>query len=356
MGGGMSQGVSVGTFRGRVRALKGKEKRGVEVNAFVCIFESVNFRNLTNMYRTYFCRLLIPSFMALCGLTLASCRNSSAPLAVDMVSTEDVLADSATHEPLLIGQDTVFCVRLSSVSDMGGSVYAKHDSVVCVMASSYGDTTTCVFVYPRTGRKEVDTSILHSVSDAVGGSYAGPYRSGLTLARHYALENMKTIMEGMADVRDISYEQGSCEYFVSPEYETSRMFNLTVSYYTYMGGVHGMHGIGGLIIRSSDGKRMELSDLLRSDYDRKKWQQLIRRGLREYFGCQTDEELRESLQVEDFSTIPMPQMSPYFTEEGLVVSYQPYEIACYAAGVPSFVIPQHELLPFLSAEGLGLLR
>jgi hypothetical protein len=123
-----------------------------------------------------------------------------------------------------------------------------------------------------------------------------------------------------------------------------------------MGGVHGMHGIGGLIIRSSDGKRMELSDLLRSDYDRQKWQHLIRRGLREYFGCQTDEELRESLQVEDFSTIPMPQMSPYFTEEGLVVSYQPYEIACYAAGVPSFVIPQHELLPFLSAEGLGLLR
>ncbi|MBP5583061.1 MAG: DUF3298 domain-containing protein, partial [Bacteroidales bacterium] len=30
------------------------------------------------------------------------------------------------------------------------------------------------------------------------------------------------------------------------------------------------------------------------------------------------------------------------TEKGIIITYQQYEIACYAAGMPSFVIPLGE--------------
>ena len=37
--------------------------------------------------------------------------------------------------------------------------------------------------------------------------------------------------------------------------------------------------------------------------------------------------------------IPLPKNPPYFTQDGLTFVYQQYEIAPYAAGMPTFSIP-----------------
>lgn len=37
-----------------------------------------------------------------------------------------------------------------------------------------------------------------------------------------------------------------------------------------------------------------------------------------------------------------------FTEEGMVFSFQPYEIDCWAAGTYHFVVPYNKLMPYLT--------
>ena len=53
--------------------------------------------------------------------------------------------------------------------------------------------------------------------------------------------------------------------------------------------------------------------------------------------------------------VPLPSWTPYPGEDGLVFVYQQYEIASYAAGMPSFVIPYDRIQPFLTEEARRIL-
>lgn len=62
-----------------------------------------------------------------------------------------------------------------------------------------------------------------------------------------------------------------------------------------------------------------------------------------YFGVVTDDELMDNLQLNNelynINNLPLPETDPWITKDGVFFSYAPYEIASYAAGAPSFVIP-----------------
>ena len=68
----------------------------------------------------------------------------------------------------------------------------------------------------------------------------------------------------------------------------------------------------------------------------------------------TQDELLDNLMIED-RTIPLPVWEPYPTAEGLVFTYQQYEIASYAEGMPSFTVPYEEIQPYLTEEFRQLL-
>ena len=82
-------------------------------------------------------------------------------------------------------------------------------------------------------------------------------------------------------------------------------------------------------------------------------QPLLRKGLTDYFKDGdmeiTPEELDNVLFLES-GTIPFPAWTPFPGENGLVFTYQQYEIAAYAAGMPNFTIPYDEILPYLTPE------
>ena len=91
-------------------------------------------------------------------------------------------------------------------------------------------------------------------------------------------------------------------------------------------------------------------------------QPLLREGLKSYFAengvKMTDNELFENLQIGisgNDRTIPLPMLQPFPTGEGLVFTYQQYEVACYAAGMPSFVVPYNKIAPYLTEEASRLL-
>ena len=125
--------------------------------------------------------------------------------------------------------------------------------------------------------------------------------------------------------------------------------------YAYIGGAHGgVFGWGGITFRFSDGSIVK--DFLK-DNVLKDMQPLLKKGLKEYFNenadekITTDQQLMEQLMLPDESKglIPLPAWTPSPDEkgQGLVFTYQQYEIACYAVGMPSFVLTWEELKPFL---------
>lgn len=128
--------------------------------------------------------------------------------------------------------------------------------------------------------------------------------------------------------------------------------------YAYIGGAHGgVFGWGGITFRFSDGSIVK--DFLK-DNAVKDMQPLLKKGLKEYFNenadekIKTDQQLMEQLMLPEESKglIPLPAWTPSPDEKGkgLVFTYQQYEIACYAVGMPSFVLSWDELKPFLKED------
>ena len=121
--------------------------------------------------------------------------------------------------------------------------------------------------------------------------------------------------------------------------------------YIYMGGAHGgVSGDGSLTFNKNDGSLIEaFLDSSRVD----SIQPLIVNGLLSYYHSMderiTEEDMRSRLMI-DGNLIPLPALRPYPTAVGLVFTYQQYEIACYADGMPNFVIPYNNIAAFLTPE------
>ena len=126
--------------------------------------------------------------------------------------------------------------------------------------------------------------------------------------------------------------------------------------YVYLGGAHGgVTGRGGLTFDKKDGLLVEkFLDPACLDAI----QPLLRKGITQYFTADgemeiTQEELDNYLFLES-GVIPFPAWTPHPAEDGLVFTYQQYEIASYAAGMPEFTIPYEDLLPYLTPEAKAL--
>ena len=145
--------------------------------------------------------------------------------------------------------------------------------------------------------------------------------------------------------------QWEYEYTLSKIEETPQYVVFDTQDYIYMGGAHG--GVGGdgcLTISKKDGHLVTPVIDPESEED---IQDLLREGLVRYFaetGYEVaKDKLDEYLFIED-GHVPLPVWQPYPGKDGLVFTYQQYEIASYATGMPSFVIPFEEVAPFLTQD------
>lgn len=126
--------------------------------------------------------------------------------------------------------------------------------------------------------------------------------------------------------------------------------------YIYMGGAHG--GVTGSGYLTFDKKDGHLVDPVVDPSQVEAMQSLLVKGLTGYykgFGENIPpEELKDRLMI-DGDIIPLPSWNPYPDGKGgLVFTYQQYEIASYAEGMPSFTIPVEEAAAFLSEDALRL--
>ncbi|MBP5397092.1 MAG: DUF3298 domain-containing protein [Bacteroidales bacterium] len=135
-------------------------------------------------------------------------------------------------------------------------------------------------------------------------------------------------------------------------WENERCVVFEANNYSYAGGAHGgVYGAGSLVFDKRDGHRI-VNLLLPACTE--KMQPLLKKGLIQYFSDNGEkvsaEELRDWLFLEPGQPIPLPAWTPAPAEDGLVFTYQQYEIAAYACGMPSFIVPYKDIAPFLTEE------
>lgn len=128
-----------------------------------------------------------------------------------------------------------------------------------------------------------------------------------------------------------SYE--SAETF-DVTYNKNKIISLLSSNYLYTGGAHPDHAQTGIVYDLNTNKKLELIDILNKTQDEIK--QMFIDGFSEMIDADTEsyfEDAKETV-AKNSDTINF-----YLSKDSLVFFFNPYEIAPYAAGNPSYSIP-----------------
>ena len=218
--------------------------------------------------------------------------------------------------------------------------------------------------FPTSGNPILMNAIREYISESLGISYAGELENNMQGSYDGDLSNGQKMIDYYFDLKykefkkahDLMAENmtGDVPTFASETeihflYETDKFVTYEMKKYEDMGGAHGGTFISGMTFRKSDGRRVEW------DLFTKSMQDVIKKGLKKYFEVHTDEEMEKFLSLENTYLLPLPATPPVFTKEGVLFTYQQYEIAAYAAGLPSFIVPYDEAKSLMNTTGKNLL-
>lgn len=120
-------------------------------------------------------------------------------------------------------------------------------------------------------------------------------------------------------------------------YQTPEIISITINSYIDTGGAHGNTTVGFLNFNAQTGGELTNSDLIS---DREKFSNIVER----YFENETAPK-NENGEIQDFffgKDFQLPE-SIGFSDEGVIILYNTYEIASYAQGITEFVIPYSEV-------------
>ncbi len=136
-------------------------------------------------------------------------------------------------------------------------------------------------------------------------------------------------------------------------YQTDKFVTYGALNYVYLGGAHGGTSFAAQVFRLDDGKQFGW-DMFQTD-SLPRLKTLIKEGLMsQYFEVKTESQFKDALLINP-DTLPLPASAPYFMPKGVNFDYQQYEIAPYAAGMPSCVLPYSVVKPMLTPEAAKLL-
>lgn len=237
----------------------------------------------------------------------------------------------------------------------GGKTAMKSDSVVF----AYNSKELNVEIkadYPTRGNKILVNAVREYISEELGGTYTGDLKNGDALVEFYGkatVTNMQNDIKEMGkDLKPEEIPDMTSTTSIRKLCETDRFVTYIKGVYSYTGGAHGLYGESGTTFRKSDGRRFS-RNMLRGT-DSPEFKQMLKEGLKEYFKkndveVNNDDDLvRLLIYSGPLDDLPMPGTAPYLTKEGVEFVYQHYEIAPYAAGLPTFTIPYAKVKPYLT--------
>jgi len=237
-----------------------------------------------------------------------------------------------------------------------GEVKTNADSVV--VKSKFGDYSILVDV-PQSGNKMLNDAILEYASETLGGNYYDDIANANGMLKFYCDSISKAFDEFGKELAENSSSEDTIrmeyEARIVKKYETPKLVTYANTCYMFTGGAHGSTINSGATFRKSDGRHITWDSF--KDFDSDGFSQLIIEGLKKYFNVETDEQLAENLLVDiKNQPLPRPKSAPEFGPDGVTFTYQQYEIAAYAAGIPTATVPYEKIKPFMLASAAKLLE
>lgn len=272
-----------------------------------------------------------PFIFVLGILTCVACSNSTGQtqkqISFDSITNDSAISSSVSNKfsiDSVIFADSIYIGR----NDNRDSVWAHVD-------------INCSYPYTDNPNWQMaKKNILYWICDIFDDSTHYYWNNCAQLVSKYGRKELNRIKEEFSElcIEDTCMILNNyLEHNIDCKllFENDSLITFGVGVYVFMDGAHGSYLYEGKTFNKNTGHVYNF-DLL-SKYDKNTLNNYMLKGLLEYFG--SEDELSSLSDISDIHNIPLPSASLYVTEKGINFIYQQYEIACYAAGMPSFVIP-----------------
>lgn len=130
-------------------------------------------------------------------------------------------------------------------------------------------------------------------------------------------------------------------------YESDSILNIKLEHYTYTGGAHGYSGKTSLMFNPKTGKSIPETALFKNREDFKNFAETKFRQA--YKISEKDSLNHEGRFMFENSKFILPQ-TYFYTDKGLLLYYNVYEIASFAEGPKEVLIPYSEMQPYLKVR------
>ena len=259
------------------------------------------------------------SLSAFCLLLSLNSCDFKAKTVQNQISTEQVSADAA------------FAVKPITIEDSTetNSVHFKYS-----------------IDFPQKGSEALTSLVKKTIFNVLNDSTTNEF----TIEN---LENIgkKYVAASTADIEELGFEDREISYDLSGEIRlaenTGKYLTYHVNDYNYAGGAHGMPRNFYITFDKENNQRMDWNNIFPED-NRQDLEAIIMAAIVEqYYEGETP-------QWGEYFQFALPAQAPAFTAEGLIFTYYPYEIDCYAAGLPKCVIPYNEVKTLMTPEAQAL--
>ena len=129
----------------------------------------------------------------------------------------------------------------------------------------------------------------------------------------------------------------------SVKYQSENVLNIEINHYTFTGGAHGYQGLRSLLFDPNTGKSILNTQLFN---DREAFKDLAEKKFRAKYKIPANKSINSTGLMFEKEKFQLPQ-NIFFTDNGLLLYYNSYEVASYADGTKELLLPYTEVNDYL---------
>lgn len=132
----------------------------------------------------------------------------------------------------------------------------------------------------------------------------------------------------------------------SVKYQSENILNIEINHYTYTGGAHGYQGLRSLLFDPNTGKSITNDELF---IDKASFKALAEKKFRAKYKIPASKSINSTGLMFEKEMFQLPQ-NIFFTDKGLLLYYNSYEVASYADGAKELLLSYTEVNDYLAVK------
>jgi len=126
-------------------------------------------------------------------------------------------------------------------------------------------------------------------------------------------------------------------------YQSDSILNIEINHYTYTGGAHGYQGLRSLLFDPKTGQSIDNAQLFK---DQNAFKAFAEKKFRSKFKIPVNHSINATKFMFEGDQFQLP-LNIFYTNDGLLLYYNRYEIASYADGPKELLLPYDEIKEYL---------